>query len=183
LQSTVALVCGAGLLGFGLGPRAGAFAFLAGAIVRTISAVVWSHDLWRSAPASDPGGAATRSAMPASSAFPHSPLALLREAAPLALSGIFIALYFRIDSVVLRSLQGDRAVGLYAGAYRMFEAFVMLAMTFRSVLFPVMSRAADGPAGSLAVLCRKSIRVSLLFTFGVAVFFTFEAPAIVRVVL
>jgi O-antigen/teichoic acid export membrane protein len=33
------------------------------------------------------------------------------------------------------------------------------------------------------VLCRKSMRMHLLFTIGVAVFFTCEAPAIVRVVL
>lgn len=185
LQSTVALACGAGLLGFGLGPRAGAYAFLVGAIVRTLSALAWSRDLWGPAVArGEPGAVAVASPAARTVTLPSpSPWALLREAAPVALIGIFIAVYFRIDAVVLRSLQGDRAVGLYAGAYRMFEAFVMLAMTFRSVLFPVMSRAADGPAGSLAVLCRKSIRLNLLFTFGVAVFFTFEAPAIVRVVL
>lgn len=179
LQSTVALVCGIGLLGVGLGPRAGAYAFLAGALLRTLSALVWSRDLWWPAAR----GAAEAAIDPTAASALRSPRALLREAAPVALIAVFIALYFRIDAVVLRTLQGDQAVGLYAGAYRMFEAFAMLAVTFRSVLFPVMSRAADGPAGSLAVLCRKSIRLTLLFTFGVAVFFTFEAPAIVRVAL
>jgi O-antigen/teichoic acid export membrane protein len=183
LQSTVALVCGAGLLGIGLGPRAGAYAFLIGAVVRTVSAIAWSHDLWGWSRARLAPGAVSAPAEPLGPLPAHAPLAMLREAAPLALSGLFIALYFRVDSVVLRALQGERAVGLYGGAYRMFEAFTMLAVTFRSVLFPVMSRAADGPTGSLAALCRKSIRLNLLFTFGVAVFFTFEAPAIVRVVL
>lgn len=211
VQSIAALACGAGLLGIGLGPSAGAYAFLAGAIVRTISALAWSHDLWLGsakraagassalaarAPAELPGGvdavrigAAAPEAVLGDSAAAlaarafRSPAALLREAVPLALSGIFIALYFRIDAVILRTLQGDVAVGLYAGVYRMFEAFAILAVTFRSVLFPVMARAADGPDGSLGVLCRKSIRLHLLFTLGVAVFFTFQAPAIVRVVL
>ena len=85
--------------------------------------------------------------------------------------------------MILRSLQGERSVGLYAGIYRMFETFAVLAASFRSVLFPVMSRAADDPGRSLGVLCRKSLRVHLLFTIGVAVFFTCEAPVIVRVVL
>jgi len=193
VQSIAALVCGAALLGFGLGPLAGALAFLAGAIVRTISALAWSHDLWlgtaRVSPgtpiaASTPGEGIEATAVPPGTPHvPSSPLVLLREAVPLALSGIFIALYFRIDAVVLRTLQGEHAVGLYAGVYRMFEAFAIIAVTFRSVLFPVMARVADGPAGSLGALCRKSIRLHLLFTFGVAVFFTFEAPAIVRVVL
>ena len=173
VQSAVALTCGAVMLKLGFGPQAGAYAFLAGAIVRSVAALAWSRDLWGR------GEAVDSSHEPK----PITLVALLREAMPLALSGIFIALYFRIDSVVLRMLQGDQAVGLYAGAYRMFEAFAMLAVTFRTVLFPFMARSADGPAGALGALCRKSIRLHLLFTFGVAVFFTYEAPAIVRVVL
>ena len=196
VQSVAALLCGAALLGFGLGPLAGAYAFLVGAIVRTISALVWSRDLWLAPKASGAsradlattvatvsGASGADVASTTAGTAPPTGFALLREAVPLALSGIFIAVYFRIDAVVLRTLQGDHAVGLYAGVYRMFEAFAILAVTFRSVLFPVMARAADGPAGSLGVLCRKSIRLHLLFTFGVAVFFTFEAPAIVRAVL
>lgn len=198
LQSVAALACGALLLRLGLGPRAGAYAFLVGAIVRSLSAFVWSRDLWSrgalaASAAREPGCAEGEGATASVNerdavAATLAPATvrygmLIREAFPLALSGIFIALYFRIDSVVLRTLRGDQAVGLYAGAYRMFEAFAMLAVTFRTVLFPFMARTADGPGGSLAVLCRKSIRLHLLFTFGVAVFFTFEAPAIVRVVL
>jgi len=171
VQSIAALVAGCALLGAGVGALAGAYAYLAGGILRLLSAAWWSRDQWGARP---PAGA------------PHSlrdARALLREAAPLALSSIFIALYFRIDAVILRSLQGERSVGLYAGIYRMFETFAVLAASFRSVLFPVMSRAADDPGRSLGVLCRKSLRVHLLFTIGVAVFFTCEAPVIVRVVL
>ena len=202
LQSIAALACGVLLLRLGFGPRAGAYAFLVGAIVRSLSAFVWSRDLWsrgalEAREANEPGhvegagagggaGAIAGDGEAVVATLAPTPVRygmLIREAFPLALSGIFIALYFRIDSVVLRTLRGDQAVGLYAGAYRMFEAFAMLAVTFRTVLFPFMARTADGPGGSLAVLCRKSIRLHLLFTFGVAVFFTFEAPAIVRVVL
>ncbi len=195
VQSVAALACGAALLGFGFGPLAGAYAFLVGAVVRTISALVWSRDLYlapKGAKAFGVSGGAVAAevsgvsnSVVAAGAAKHAakPFALLREAVPLALSGIFIAVYFRIDAVVLRTMQGDHAVGLYAGVYRMFEAFAILAVTFRSVLFPVMARAADGPKGSLGVMCRKSIRLHLLFTFGVAVFFTFEAPAIVHAVL
>ena len=178
LQSAAAFASGIALLALGFGPRAGAYALLIGAAVRVVSSVAWSRDLWRREPTP-----AEIAAGPEGAGAARSARELLREAAPLALSGIFIAVYFRIDSVILRAVQGESAVGLYAGAYRMFEAFAMLAMTFRTVLFPVMARAADGPEGSLGVLCRKSIRLYLLFTFGIAVFFTFEASAIVRAVL
>ncbi len=173
-QSVTALLVGLALLGAHAGPLAGALAYLAGSLARVTSAAWWSRDLWLARPAV--GASAARHAF-------GNPWALLREAAPLALSAIFIALYFRIDSVILRAVQGERAVGLYGGIYRMFETVGLLGATFRSVLFPAMSRAADDPSRSLGVLCRKSFRIQLVFTIGVAVFFAFEAPEIVRLVL
>ena len=111
-----------------------------------------------------------------------SRIALLREALPLALSWVFIALYFRIDAVMLHAMRDEHAVGLYGGIYRIFEAFAMLTMTFRSVLFPVLARAADGPTEALAVLCRKSLRLQWLFTVLVAVSFGFlSRPLLTRV--
>jgi O-antigen/teichoic acid export membrane protein len=168
LQSVAALVAGAGLLGLGWGPRAGAIAFLGGAIARVASAAWWSRDLW-----------AGSQRLPGSGRG----VPLLRETAPLALATVFVAIYFRIDTVVLRVFQGEHAVGLYAGIYRVFEGLALLAVTCRSLLFPVMARAADGPSESLAVLCRRTVRVQLLFTLGVAVFISFHASGIVQGIL
>ncbi|MBI5710950.1 MAG: flippase [Candidatus Eisenbacteria bacterium] len=138
----------------------------------------------RTAPAP---GTARASRTAAASRVPGSAwarrLALLRESAPLAISGVFIALYFRVDSVMLHAIQGERAVGLYGGIYRFFEGFVLLSAAYRSVLFPVMARAADGPREALGVLCRKSLRLHLIFTVGVATFFSFEARPIITLVL
>ncbi len=114
---------------------------------------------------------------------PPSARALLREALPLALSWVFIALYFRIDAVMLHAMRDEHAVGLYGGIYRIFEAFAMLTVGFRSVLFPVLARAADGPAEGLAVLCRKSLRLQILFTVAVAVTFGFLGRPILTLVL
>src|SRR5262249_36599393 len=46
VQSATALVAGAAFLGFGLGPRAGALAYLAGACFRLGGAAWASRDLW-----------------------------------------------------------------------------------------------------------------------------------------
>jgi O-antigen/teichoic acid export membrane protein len=51
------------------------------------------------------------------------------------------------------------------------------------VLFPIMARAADGPVDQLRVLCRKSVRLHLLFTLAVATFVSFEARPLVVLVL
>ncbi|TMQ71994.1 MAG: hypothetical protein E6K80_03950 [Candidatus Eisenbacteria bacterium] len=168
-QGVSALAAGASLLGLGLGPRAGALAYLIGAAFRLAVSAWTSRDLWRGAPVSSPSWGA--------------PWTLVRESLPLALSSVFVVVYFRIDAVILHAFQGEHAVGLYAGIYRIFEVFALLAVTFRSVLFPVMARAADGPRQALGVMCRRSIRLHLLFTLGVAVFFTFQRDLITRVAL
>ena len=168
-QGIASLVAGAALLGIGLGPRAGAIAYLVGAAFRLGAAAWASRDLWRGTVSGDPAWGA--------------PWRMVREALPLALSSVFIVVYFRIDAVILQIFQGERAVGLYGGIYRIFEVFALLAVTFRSVLFPVMARAADGPREALGALCRRSIRLHLLFTLGVAGFFTFYSGPIVRATL
>jgi O-antigen/teichoic acid export membrane protein len=164
-----------------------AIAYAVSGLVHVV-AVVWpARDLWRARVDDRPATALTEAPVEDAGSAACAPwcgqLGLLRECAPLALSCIFIALYFRIDAVMLHALQDDRAVGLYGGIYRVFEVFAMLAVAFRSVLFPVMARAADGPRDALAVLCRKSLRLHLLFTVLVAVFFTVESRTIITIVL
>lgn len=201
-QSVTVLAVGLTLVFSGFGALGGAIAYLVAALVHAVAAAWWSRGLWNSSSStasvlapSGTGGAATSSpneplvvsASTPVSAAPqpswHGPLGLLREAAPLALSGAFIAVYFRIDSVLLQMMQGPVAVGLYGGAYRFFEAFVLFSAAYRSVLFPVMARRADGPNEGLGILCRKSLRLHLMFTVGVAVFVTAQARSIVTLVL
>jgi O-antigen/teichoic acid export membrane protein len=179
-QSTTALVVGLTLVFSGAGLAGAAVAYLLASLVHFVAAAWCARALWRRAP---DGAGAERAPNPAPRVAWQERIALLREAAPLAVSGVFIALYFRVDTVILHVVRDEHAVGLYGGIYRFFEGFVLLSAAYRSVLFPIMARAADGPAASLGVLCRKSLRIHLLFTIGVAVFFTFQARAIVTLVL
>jgi len=190
-QSITTLAVGLVLVFSGWGARGGALAYLGGALAHLAAAAWWSRDLWRrpegvpaAGSAGAPAGASEESARARS---PHSfsagALALLRESAPLALSGAFIAIYFRIDAVLITFFHGQAAVGLYGGAHRFFEGLVLVSAAYRSVIYPVMARAADGPAEALAVLCRKSLRLHLMFTIGIAVFVTFQASAIIAVLL
>ena len=184
-QSATALGVGMALVLSGSGALGGAAAYVAAAVVHFTAAAMFSRARWRAAVT---GSGADVDVGISTDIGPDAPaarrrLALLRESAPLAISGVFIALYFRADAVMLHVFRSEREVGLYGGIYRCFEAFVLLSAAYRSVLFPVMARAADGPAEALAVLCRKSIRLHLAFTLGVATFFSFEARPIVTLVL
>ena len=162
----------AGALGGTITVLTAALAHLAAQAVHLLATFVAA----RRVPRAEPSPAAANTRLPGRSA-------MLREALPLALSWVFIALYFRIDAVMLYAMQDANAVGLYGGIYRVFEAFAMLTVGFRSVLFPFMARAADGPGDALATLCRKSLRLQILFTVLVGVSFTFFARQIVVLVL
>ena len=170
--SVVSLAAAAALLAAGWGPLGAAIAWGVGGIAHLALAAWLSRRLY-----------APTTGWPAPAATAPTRRGMLREALPLAVSWVFIALYFRIDAVMLHVMVGEHAVGLYGGIYRVFEAFTMLAVAYRSVLFPFMARAADGPPAALAVLCRKSIRLHLAFTVLVAVFITFHARALVLLVL
>jgi O-antigen/teichoic acid export membrane protein len=171
-QSAVSLGVGVAALAGGVGVFTGALAYTVGAVVHLIGTLVWSRSLWRRAEVGD---------APESAA--GMLVAMIRESLPLAVTGIFIAIYFRLDSVMLNAMQGPHAVGLYGSAYRFFEAMVILSAAYRSVLFPFMSRRADGPSESLAVLCRKSFRLHLILTIGVAVLFTVLSPRLITLLL
>jgi O-antigen/teichoic acid export membrane protein len=167
-QSTAGLLTGAALIVLGAGVFAGVLAYLVAAVVHVSVAAARSRDLWRGQGAAE---------------APRQRGRMLREALPLALSGVFIAIYFRIDAVMLQALQGERAVGLYGGVYRLFEALAILSAAARSVLFPLMARAADGPADALRLLCRRSLRLQLMGTIGIAVFLSMQAEPIVLALL
>jgi O-antigen/teichoic acid export membrane protein len=74
-----------------------------------------------------------------------TPRELLRQSLPLAFVGLFTALYFRVDMLMLQKMIGAEATGLYSAAYRLIEAAMILPAAFLPAYFPRLARAAaDG---------------------------------------
>ena len=72
---------------------------------------------------------------------------VLRAAVPLGLAGVFMALYYRLDVVLLAGFKPPADVGQYGAAYRFLDAFAVLPTITMSVLAPVLSRSvAEGAA-------------------------------------
>jgi len=68
---------------------------------------------------------------------------LLRRSYPFALLGILMALYNRIDSVMIERLlpeNGSTEAGIYAAAYRLLDAVNMFGFLFASLLLPIFAR-------------------------------------------
>ncbi len=63
-------------------------------------------------------------------------LSLLQDSWPLILSGIVISIYMKIDQVMIKEMMNVEAVGQYAAAVRLSEAWYFIPMAIASSLFP-----------------------------------------------
>lgn len=66
---------------------------------------------------------------------------LLRDSWPLILSGFVVMIYMRIDQVMIKEMLGVEAVGQYAAAVRISEAWYFIPMVITSSLFPAIINA------------------------------------------
>jgi len=63
---------------------------------------------------------------------------LLHDSWPLILSSMVIAIYMRIDQVMIKEMLNSEAVGQYAAAVRLSEAWYFIPMVISSSLFPAI---------------------------------------------
>lgn len=68
---------------------------------------------------------------------------LLKKAAPFALIGFLMAVYYRIDGVMLERMLGQEGAsqnGMYAAGFRILDAANMFAFLFATILLPLFSK-------------------------------------------
>lgn len=68
-------------------------------------------------------------------------VSLLKDSWPLILSGIVISIYMKIDQVMIKEMLDSEAVGQYAAAVRLSEAWYFIPMVIASSLFPAIINA------------------------------------------
>jgi O-antigen/teichoic acid export membrane protein len=84
---------------------------------------------------------------------------------PFALVAFAMTLYWRIDAVLIERLLPDGALqaGIYAQAFRLFDAFAMIPVMFGGLLLPIMSKelAADSDIKPLASMAGRMLLAPL----------------------
>jgi O-antigen/teichoic acid export membrane protein len=74
---------------------------------------------------------------------PHFYVALLKQSFPFALLILLMAVYNRVDSVMLDRMLGNEGkveAGIYAQAFRLLDAFSMFGFLFAGLLLPMFAR-------------------------------------------
>ncbi len=66
---------------------------------------------------------------------------LLKDSWPLALSGIVVMIYMKIDQVMIKNMMEEEAVGFYAAAVRLCEAWYFIPVTLCNSIFPAIVNA------------------------------------------
>lgn len=69
----------------------------------------------------------------------------LRESWPLALSSLLIAIYVKVDQVMLGQMLGNQSVGQYSAALKLSEVWFSIPMILSASLFPAIVNAKQGP--------------------------------------
>jgi len=105
---------------------------------------------------------------------------LLAESWPLALSGVAVLIYLRIDQVMLRQMSGDAETGHYAAAVRLAEVWNFVPPAFAISLSPLLGRARQGLVADYERMVRRSFALATLACWAVALPTMAAAPWIVR---
>lgn len=101
----------------------------------------------------------------------------IKEAWPFALTGIFISIYFWIDSVMLSVIAGNEAVGLYNAAYKILMVLLFIPSVFIAALFPVMSKHFKSAQNLLKMEYEKAFKylfITAVFIFVYGILFANE---------
>lgn len=98
---------------------------------------------------------------------------LIRVGIPVAVSGLLIISYGRIDQVLVYELDGERGAGLYGAAYRIVDRAQLLPATIMATIFPLMAAAYPKDPARVRRLAQAAIDLLLIlalpmFTFTLA---------------
>lgn len=107
---------------------------------------------------------------------------LLRESAPLIGAGLLVAVYLRVEQVMVRELLGDGAAGVYFAAARLAEQWIVLPGLLVTSVYPLLvgGQSGDSPnhAGRMQQLFDALTLMGLVIALGVAALGPWLVPLI-----
>ncbi len=106
---------------------------------------------------------------------------LLRDSWPLILSGIVISIYMKIDQVMIKEMIDSEAVGQYAAAVRISEAWYFIPMVISSSLFPAIIRAKEISEALYYERLQKLYDLMVWMAIAIALPMTFLSEWVIRV--
>lgn len=107
---------------------------------------------------------------------------IIKEAWPFTITGIFVNIYFRIDSVMLSIMVGTSAVGIYNSAYRILMVLLFIPAVFITALFPAISRHFKTAQNLLKLEYEKSLKYLSLISIFILINGIFFAEEVIYLI-
>ncbi len=104
---------------------------------------------------------------------------LLRDSWPLILSGLVISVYMKIDQIMIKEMIDMEAVGQYAAAVRISEAWYFIPMVITSSLFPAIINAKKQSQSLYYARLQKLYDVMVWMAIAIALPMTFLSDWVV----
>ncbi len=111
----------------------------------------------------------------------NATMQLIKESFPFALVFILMALFHKIDAIMLKQLVDDKAVsaGIYAAGYRIFDGLNVLGYLFASLLLPMFANLLQSKE-SLNPLFQESSKALLYISGVITIVFIFYRVEIIN---
>lgn len=93
---------------------------------------------------------------------------MMRSGIPFALTGISVALYFQMNTVLLKYLADEKTVGLYRSAYNLILPFTAFSASIVVALFSMIAKVYRQEHEEAISYARTSVFYSLLFALPLA---------------
>jgi len=104
---------------------------------------------------------------------------LLSNSWPLILSGISVAVYMKIDQVMLGDMAGNQAVGIYSSATKISEIWYFIPMTIVSSVFPSIIRSKETDEGLYYRRIQRLFSLMAALSLSIAIPMTFLSTWVV----
>lgn len=107
---------------------------------------------------------------------------ILPTALPIAISSVFVLIYFKLDTVLLSIMKPAYDVGVYSLPYKLLEALIFLPAMFIGLVLPILSRNASLDLQKFKKNYQKAFDVISIFAFPLFVYLVIMSDKVVRLV-
>jgi len=106
---------------------------------------------------------------------------LLKDSWPLALSGVVVMVYMRIDQVMIKNMMSEEAVGFYSAAVRICEAWYFIPVTLCNAIFPAIVNAKSVSLEIYNSRMQKLYDILTWLAIGIAIPVTIFSSQIIQI--
>ncbi|MGB8815771.1 MAG: flippase [Minisyncoccia bacterium] len=108
-------------------------------------------------------------------------ISILKDSSPLIFSSVFLAIYARIDQVMIKNMMDAGSVGLYSSAVTVSEVWYFIPNIIVSALFPAIINAKLTSDGLYKNRLKKLTSLLFVFSLIASIFTSIFAPIIIKI--